>query len=194
MGAAIFLVFILLLLGVVFFAMSLPDSPNSNNDKFENQLREAIEHDSKHADYSFDTLNYHIYIMGDLEAISLYNDNSYRMAYFSAITKIIPIEFTNNESTKGHALGGAAVGGLLAGGVGAVVGATAGSKTRNYTRVRELGYIIEAKEVENGDVVDRYEIVILKDSTDENRIRKAYETYDRLGLAFKSYLADKIIN
>lgn len=183
------LLFIALL---IIWVIKIAKEPSKEQREFAEYLDARHAEDNQDATFSCTAGSYDIYIMPSKKLISISNNYHYRRVGFEDILKIIPFEFTNNESQNGSALGGAAVGGLLAGGVGAIVGATAGAKERNYNRVRKLGFVMELY-IEEIDKVERYEIIILKDSTNSVEIRRAYDVYDSLVLEFKTYFTDKIV-
>ena len=183
------LLFIALL--IIWF-IKIAKEPSKEQREFAEYLDARHAEDNQDATFSCTAGSYDIYIMPSKKLISISNNYHYRRVGFEDILKIIRFEFTNNEAQNGSALGGAAVGGLLAGGVGAIVGATAGAKERNYNRVRKLGFVMELY-IEEIDKVERYEIIILKDSTNSVEIRRAYDVYDSLVLEFKTYFTDKIV-
>lgn len=184
--------FIIFLSLVVVVVQKIANAPNAEELQIREQVSAEVEKDREIATFGCSVGGIELYIMPSSNSMSLASINHYTQVPFENVIKITPIEFTNAESKNGSALGGAAVGGVLAGGVGAIVGATAGAKSRNYTRVRQLGFIIE---IYNGitDTYDRWELIILRDSTNSTVIRKAYQQFDRMLLEFKSYLPDKIV-
>lgn len=182
--------FIIFLSLVVVVVQKIANAPNAEQLQTREKIEKLVERDRQIASFAYRVGEYTVYIIPTESLISFSNQDYYIRVNFDNVLKVIPIEFANNESKGGSALGGAAVGGLLAGGVGAIVGATAGAKSRNYTRVRQLGFVFELYDSVN-DNIERIDLIILEDSTNSAVIRKAYQLFDRMLLDFKTYFPDK---
>ncbi|WP_276860044.1 hypothetical protein [Limosilactobacillus ingluviei] len=184
MGIAIYVFILTILIGVLFIVFGLFSDESPQQHEFDEYLKEQHSIDNKNADLYYRIDGYDIYIMTQLGLISISNNNMYRRIKFNDIKKIISIEDYNRKATNDGSQNITEVDKL-------VTGATLVKNSHSYAGIHKLGYIIEFSFENN---IEKYEILVLRDSADQIAIRNAYEVYDRLGVIFKTYLANRFID